>query len=99
MRVFKYDHITPILKSLHWLHVLLRIEYKFSLLTHQCIYGEAPPFLKELLIPQTSTRVLCSVSAYLLKPPRTKPHICEIAVDAFKCGLKTNLFRRDLVDF
>ncbi|XP_053170466.1 uncharacterized protein LOC128354229 [Scomber japonicus] len=29
MRVRKYDHITPILKSLHWLPVPLRIEYKF----------------------------------------------------------------------
>uniref|UniRef100_A0A3B3TCC0 Reverse transcriptase domain-containing protein n=1 Tax=Paramormyrops kingsleyae TaxID=1676925 RepID=A0A3B3TCC0_9TELE len=39
MRVRKHDHITPILKTLHWLPVPLRIEYKVSLLTHQCIYG------------------------------------------------------------
>ncbi|CAM4473070.1 unnamed protein product [Leuciscus chuanchicus] len=37
-----------------------------------CIHGEAPPYLKELLTPQTSTRALRSASAYLLKPPRTK---------------------------
>uniref|UniRef100_A0A8C2IIF8 Reverse transcriptase domain-containing protein n=1 Tax=Cyprinus carpio TaxID=7962 RepID=A0A8C2IIF8_CYPCA len=45
MRVRKYDHITPILHSLHWLPVSARIEYKISLLTYQCIYGNAPPYL------------------------------------------------------
>ncbi|XP_078115027.1 uncharacterized protein LOC144523380 [Sander vitreus] len=72
MRVRKHDHITPILKSLHWLPVSLRIEYNVSLLTHQCIHGDAPLYLKELLGPQTSTRSLRSGSAYLLKHPRTK---------------------------
>ena len=55
MRVRKYDHITPILKSLHWLPVSFRVEFKVSLLTHQCIYGNAPPYLKELLTPQNSS--------------------------------------------
>lgn len=34
MGVRKYQHITPILKSLHWLLVQYRIEYKISLLTY-----------------------------------------------------------------
>ncbi len=51
MRVRKYDHITPILKTLHWLPVSFRIVYKVSLLTHQCIHGNAPSYLKELLTP------------------------------------------------
>ncbi len=34
MRMRKYDHITPILKSLHWLPVSFTIVYKVSLLTH-----------------------------------------------------------------
>ncbi|KAL3066451.1 hypothetical protein OYC64_016411 [Pagothenia borchgrevinki] len=72
MRVCKYDHITPILKSLHWLPVELRIEYKVSLLTHQCFYGTAPPYLKELLTPHTSLRTSRSSKANLLKSPRTK---------------------------
>ncbi|KAL3066845.1 hypothetical protein OYC64_016736 [Pagothenia borchgrevinki] len=72
MRVRKYDHITPILKSLHWLPVELRIEYKVSLLTYQCIHGTAPPYLKELLTPHTSLQTSRSSKANLLKPPRTK---------------------------
>ncbi len=72
MRVCKYNHITPILKSLHWLPVSFRIVYKVSLLTHQCIHGDTPSYLKELLTPQISKRTLRSASTYLLKPPRTK---------------------------
>ncbi len=64
MRVRKYDHITPILKSLHWLPVSFRIVYKVSLLTHQCIHGDAPSYLKELLTPQSSKRTLRSASTY-----------------------------------
>ncbi len=62
----------PILKSLHWLPVSFRIVYKVSLLTHQCIHGDTPSYLKELLTPQISKRTLRSASTYLLKPPRTK---------------------------
>ena len=47
LRVRKYEHITPILHSLHWLPVASRIDYKVCLLTHQCIHGNAPSYLKE----------------------------------------------------
>lgn len=56
MRVHKHNHITPIHESLYWLPVSYRIQYKVSLITHQCIYGDAPLYLKELLTPQTLTR-------------------------------------------
>ncbi|XP_072571304.1 uncharacterized protein [Paramormyrops kingsleyae] len=72
MRVRKFNHITPILKTLHWLPVSLRIEYKVSLLTHQCLHGTAPTYLKDLLTPQTSVRSLRSSSTFLLKTQRTK---------------------------
>src|SRR4029434_5511787 len=47
MRVRKYEHITPILHSLHWLPVSFRIDYKVLILTHTCINGHAPPYLQE----------------------------------------------------
>ena len=72
MRVRKYDSITPILKSLHWLPVSQRVDFKISLLTHQCVYGNAPSYLKELLTPQTSELNLRSNTANLLKPPSWK---------------------------
>ena len=72
MRVRKYDHITPILHSLHWLPVSSRIEFKVCLLTHQCIHGNAPSYLKELIEPPTSTRSLRSGDNNSLKTKKTK---------------------------
>ena len=67
MRVRKYDHITPILRSLHWLPVSFRTEYKIYLLTYQCIHGNAPSYLKELVTLQPSTHSLRSTNTYHLK--------------------------------
>ena len=72
MRVRKHEHITPILRSLHWLPISSRTEYKISLLTRQCIHGNAPSYLKELLTPQPSTRSLRSSNTHRLKPVKTK---------------------------
>ncbi|XP_062404806.1 uncharacterized protein LOC134095354 [Sardina pilchardus] len=58
MRVRKFQHITPIFKTLHWLPVQFRIEYKVSLLSHQCLHGSAPPYLKELTPPPTPPHVI-----------------------------------------
>ncbi len=41
----KYDHITPILQSLHWLPIKFRISYKILLLTLNYL---APAFLTNL---------------------------------------------------
>ena len=35
----KYDHITPVLKDLHWLPIRKRIEFKILLLTFKCMQG------------------------------------------------------------
>ena len=71
MRVRKYDHITPIMKSLHWLPVSSRVEFKVATLTHQCIYGNAPPYLKELLNLQTPSKLRTS-ETHLLQRNWTK---------------------------
>ena len=39
------DHITPILKQLHWLPIKRRIEFKILLLVFRCINGTAPLYL------------------------------------------------------
>ena len=36
----KFDHITPVLKDLHWLPVEQRIEYKVLLLTYKAVHGK-----------------------------------------------------------
>jgi len=43
--VVKYEHITPLLRDLHWLRVPVRIEFKLSVLVFRCLHGTAPPYL------------------------------------------------------
>ena len=71
MRVRKYEHITPILHSLHWLPIASWTEFKIFLLAHQCIHGNAPPYLKELVTLQPTTRSLRSSNTHLLKSKKT----------------------------
>jgi exonuclease III len=68
----KYDHITPILKNLHWLPIKQRIVFKIVTLTYRCLNGLAPPYLSELLVPYLPTRSLRSSQSLLLKIPKTK---------------------------
>ena len=35
------DHVTPILKALHWLPITQRVKYKILVLTHECIYEKS----------------------------------------------------------
>ena len=45
-----YDHpSTPILKSLHWLPVRARIQFKILVTVFKCLNGTAPAYLKELI--------------------------------------------------
>ena len=50
-RSHKYQNITPVLCSLHWLPVDMCIVYKIALLTFKCLNNLAPLYLSELLIP------------------------------------------------
>ena len=45
----RYCHITPVLHSLHWLPVRYRINFKFLLLTYNCLHGLAPQYMSDLL--------------------------------------------------
>ena len=62
----KYDHVSPLLFSLHWLPVEQRISFKVLLLTYKSLHNLAPKYLKELLIPYTPQRCLRSSSGTLL---------------------------------
>ena len=42
------DHVTPILKDLHWLPVSQRIDHKVAVLTFKAQHGLAPSYLGEL---------------------------------------------------
>ncbi len=66
----KYDHITPILQSLHWLPIKYCISYKILLLTYKALNGLAPAYLTSLLSRYNPSRSLRSQNSGLLVVPR-----------------------------
>jgi hypothetical protein len=72
----KSDHITPILRSLHWLPVTSRVQYKVLSICHTCLSSSTGPvYLSELLHLYTPSRQLrSSADTKLLRIPtvRTK---------------------------
>jgi len=66
----RYDHITLLLKDLHWLQVTERITYKLCVLVYNCLHGSAPRNLQEVIQPiaeVTSRRRLQSSSSSVLQ--------------------------------
>ena len=59
----KYDHISPVLRSLHWLPVRERIKYKALLLVYKVVNDLSPPrYISDLLSHQVPARTLRSSS-------------------------------------
>ena len=56
----KHEHISPILRSLHWLPIPERIDFKLLLLTFKSLNDVAPPYIEELLVRFRPTRTLRS---------------------------------------
>ena len=68
----KYDHITPVLKKLHWLPIEQRIVYKVLLLVYKALHDQAPQYLKELLVLYSPSRDLRSKDKFLLDDVTTR---------------------------
>jgi len=47
----RYDHITPLLRCLHWLRVSQRISFKLVVMVYQCIRGLGPAYLADAIQP------------------------------------------------
>ena len=48
-RSHRRNHITPVLRELHWLRISDRIIFKILILTHKAFHGVAPVYLCELI--------------------------------------------------
>ena len=64
----KYDHITPIMKELHWLRIHNHIIFKIALLVYKCRCGNVPKYLMDLFKPNKPTRQLRSSYNTTLQP-------------------------------
>jgi exonuclease III len=65
------EHISPVLKSLHWLPVKQRIHYKILLFVYKALNGLAPQYIRDLIQPVQHVRTLRSSSKCLLNVPRS----------------------------
>ena len=45
------EHISPTLRSLHWLRCTERITYKLCLTVFNALHGQAPAYIRELCLP------------------------------------------------
>uniref|UniRef100_A0A669EIT0 Reverse transcriptase domain-containing protein n=1 Tax=Oreochromis niloticus TaxID=8128 RepID=A0A669EIT0_ORENI len=68
----KREHITPVLRSLHWLPVHFRIHFTILVLTYKALNCDAPAYISDLLESHTPSRSLRSSNQRLLLVPRTR---------------------------
>ena len=65
----KSCHITPVLRSLHWLKITERIEYKLLSLTYKVLTTNQPPYLHHLISVQPPRSTRSSSLVTLARPP------------------------------
>jgi len=71
----RFEHMTPVLRDLHWLPVRQRIKFKTAVLVYKCLHGMAPPYLTSYCTPvsaQTGRSNLRSATTGQLVVPRTR---------------------------
>ena len=93
---YKYDHIMPVLKSLHWLPVEQRIRYKIAVLGFKCVNASAPGYLQNLVELYTSRRTLRSSSDKLtLSIPKVRTLYGERSF-RYHCAVEWNTLPYDI---
>ncbi|XP_072542833.1 uncharacterized protein [Salminus brasiliensis] len=68
----KFSHVTPLLRSLHWLPVAARIRFKTLTLAYKAKNGPAPPYLMAMVKSRSAPRALRASSTARLDPPSLK---------------------------
>ncbi len=58
----KCDHITETLRDLHWLPIRSRIKFKILIWTFKAVHGQAPPYIRDLIIVKNKSRKTRSCS-------------------------------------
>ena len=58
----KREHASPLLRSLHWLPVERRLQYKVATICYKCLHGTAPQYLQDLVKAYAPKRQLRSAT-------------------------------------
>ena len=92
VKAHKRDHISLLLRTLLWLPIQARIEYKLTALCHSFFSDTAPVYLLDFLRVSSPSRQLRFFSdSRILRIPHIIIHIQSTI--AFKTALKTVLFK------
>ena len=70
-RTWSSEHITPVLRRLHWLPVRQWITYEILLLMYKALNGMASKYIADLLQPYTPMKQVRSSSKNLLVTPKS----------------------------
>ncbi len=65
------DHITPLLRTLHWLPVSFRTDFKVLLLVYKALNNLAPPYIRDFLSFYVPARSHHSIRSSSLAKPST----------------------------
>ena len=80
----KRDHVTPLLKQLHWLPIKQRILFKIMTAIYKCLQNKAPTYQASLIVPRHYVRsgLRSSSDNTLLHVPRTYSAVGDNAFQA-----------------
>ncbi len=79
----KSEHITPVLRSLHWLPVTFRIDFKVLLLVYKSLNGLGPKYMADMLTEYKPNRPLRSLGSSQLEISRVHTKQGESAFSYF----------------
>ena len=85
---FHFSHVTPTLKSLNWLPVFYRINFKICCITHRALSLGKPFYLNTLLTHRSNTHSLRTTSFR----PLLLPYFNKISIAAFVSFLMLRRF-------
>ena len=111
--VRRSEHITPILRELHWLPIRERIDYKLLVMIHNALHNpDAPIYLKEMFTCYTPSRNLRTMDdQWTLVINRARRHEgdrCAMNIGAsrwnslpldLRCAIPTKHFKKNLKTF
>jgi len=77
------DHITPLLRELHWLKITERIQFRLCVLAYRCLHGSAPQYLDETLHltsdPEACRRLRSGSTSTLFVPATRRSSLGNLA--------------------
>ena len=86
------NHITPVLRRLHWLRISERIIFKILILTYKAFHGVGPVYLCELITKHehATVRTRRAQDCFLLSiPPISKTCAVNFFERSFLCAAQT----------